>query len=111
MPQLRFNSPALAQVFASMCEGVWENRRDDLVLPATPETDPECDALSQLADAVNDQCDDGADSVVLDVAAEHVEIAKAVLENCLDNSSGCSREDDEECEQHLFEGDFAWVAG
>jgi len=83
-------------ILASMADGMWENARDD------NET-ARAGHLERLAELFNE-----VEATSLPIPDDLREQADAVLENCMDNASGGSREDDPDWERDLFQGD-AWL--
>lgn len=98
---LVFVDARVAGVYFSMCEGMEEVRRDC----GENDTADLMDALARRG--WNDMrivVPGASIPIELEMPMELCQVAKDVLENCLDNSSGLDPEDDE-AEMHLFIGD------
>lgn len=103
MARIHFHNPAALAPFASMAEGMWEVQRDD-------RQHERAAALERIADACGERIADEHPFVV-EIEDRDAEEAQAVLENCLDNSSGTKEGDDPEREDYLFEGDVTVEVG
>lgn len=76
-----------AQVYASMCEGIWEVWHDD--------RDQRAGLMSILGFLVEDAIDRTTAGKVLVLLEERLaEVARLAMENCLDNGAGRTRDED-----------------
>jgi hypothetical protein len=84
---IMFASYKALVAFHSMAEGMWEVRRDD--------RDPEGAArLAQLIEQTGEAATETATyPVTVELAAEQIDDAEAVLENCLDNATPGDEDD------------------
>lgn len=97
--KITFETVGAITVYTSMAEGMWDNADDDRLTPRAALLDSLLNLLTTSSYPAHPE----SYPLTVDLPDELVEPARAVLENCLDNSTDVDPEDEDACE-FIFAG-------